>query len=231
MLYQLRHPGALLGIAAALLLGLLLHDLAQTALARRFGDDQPARAGGASLRLAPHVEPFGAVCAVVLGWGWGRPLPLDERWRARRWRVAASLVAGPLVYLLLAVAGAALVRVVVAPFGGSGASLEVDRGVVALATTWAALLVVSLLPVPPLDLGRAVLALAPQTLGWQRARLQLEERGIGAVIALAVLLLPRLLPQLPDVVGQLLRPLLDGLGALVGVGGLGAIAGLLLELP
>jgi len=222
VLYQLRHPGTLLGIALALVVGLLLHDLAQTLVARATGDETPTRAGRAAPRLLPHVDPFGAVAAVLVGWGWGSATPLDERWRARRWRVVLALGAGPATYLLLAFLGALFVRLVVTP---DQVLQELPgRFCLALTFTWAALAVVSLLPVPPLDGGRVVLALAPQTLAWQRIRQQLEERNLGTVVALVLVVVPRLFPGFPDVVAQLLSPLLDGLGGLVGVRGLGSTA-------
>lgn len=222
VLYQLRHVGALLGIAAALVLGLVLHDGAQTLAARALGDDTPVRAKRLTAGLGPRTDPYGAVAAVVVGWGWGTPVPMEQRWRARRGRLAITLMAGPLTYLGLTLLAVLALRYVVDPvrlleeFPG--------RACAALAYTWGALVIVSLLPLPPLDGGRTLFALAPQSLGWQKARDQLEGRNLGLVLALVVVLVPRLFPGFPDVVGQLMPPLLDALGSLVGAADLGAAA-------
>lgn len=220
MLYQLRHVGALLGIVVALLVGLLAHDAAQTVVAGAGGDRTPREQGRLRLPLRHHVDVFGAVAAVIAGWGWGSPVPLDLRWRARRRRVALALLAGPAAYLVLTVLGVLLVRTVgpeqlLGEFPG--------RFLAALTWTWGALFIISLLPVPPLDGGRILLVLAPPTPGWQRARFQLEERNVGVALALAVVLLPRLFAGFPGVVEQLMPTLLDGLGAMVGATGLGAL--------
>lgn len=223
MLYQLRHLGALLGIAVALVVGVLLHDAAQTLTAQAAGDRTPRQQGRLTPRLGPHLDPFGAVAAVLLGWGWGSAVPMDERWRARRGRLALALAAGPATYLLLTV----LAALALAPIAASPTQLLTEfpgRFCAALAYTWGALFVVSLLPVPPLDGGRIVLALAPPSVGWQKARYQLEERNIGLIVALVVLLLPLLFPRAPDVVGQLMPALLDGIGSLVGQPSLGLLA-------
>jgi len=213
VLYQLATPAALAGILVALAIGLVVHDAAQTFAAQALGDRSARAAGRAAAGLGRRLEPFGAVAAVIAGYGWGSPVPMDSRWRARRWRLAGALAAGPLAYLLLALVGVALLR----PVGGGQASLTTF--LVSLALTWGAQFIVSLLPLPPLDGGRIMLALAPPTLGWQKARYQLEDRNLGVATALAVVLLPRLFQGLAgaDVVRQLAPQVLRGLGRLVGL--------------
>jgi hypothetical protein len=58
--------------------------------------------------------------------------------------------------------------------------------------------------------------LAPKTEGWRNANIKLSEGNWGIGILLALLLLPVLI-GFPSVVGQLVPPLLRGLGGLVGV--------------
>jgi Zn-dependent protease len=52
----------------------------------------------------------------------------------------------------------------------------------------AALGVLTLLPIPPLDGARILWAYAPRTHGWQQARYHLEERSIGIGLCLLLLL-------------------------------------------
>jgi Zn-dependent protease len=210
VLYHLDSLSALLGIGIALVAGLLVHDAAQVLAARALGDPTPLRSGRLTWRLPPHVEVFGAVAAVIVGYGWGAPVPMAERWRARRWRLAGALLAGPVSYVILAVLGVVALR------ASLGHGTLVPNACLFAAATWCALTVVSLVPLWPLDGGRIMFALAPPTLGWQKARYQMEERNIGIAVALALALLPRLFTGLPDPVGQLADDLLKGLNSLAG---------------
>jgi hypothetical protein len=209
VLYHLDHVTALLGVVVALIGGLYVHDVVQVLLARALGDRVAAGSGRLTWRLAPHLEVYGAVCAVVAGYGWGAPVPVDDRWRGRRRRVVLTLLAGPLCYVILAVAALALIRAGVGsavriPGAGvivSGSGAEV---LLAAAATWCGQAVLSLVPLPPmLDGGRALFAWAPVTRGWQQARYQMVERNIGLVVAIGLVLLPRLFSTLPDPVASL----------------------------
>ena len=72
-------------------------------------------------------------------------------------------------------------------------------------------LALSLVPLPPLDGGRLLFALAPRSPGWQKAEYQLDERNIGIAVLLALLLIPLGGPQalLPVLLDTLAGPLLD----------------------
>ena len=69
----------------------------------------------------------------------------------------------------------------------------------------------SLVPLPPLDGGRLLFALAPRSAGWQKAEYQLDERNIGIAVVLALLLIPLGGPQalLPVLLDTVVGPLAD----------------------
>jgi hypothetical protein len=77
--------------------------------------------------------------------------------------------------------------------------------------------VISLIPVPPTDLGRVIFTLGGNSIGWQKWRYQLEERNIGLVIVLALLLLPIAITGFPAVVNQLAPEIVGGLSKIVGL--------------
>lgn len=162
---------------------------------------------------------------MIVGWGWAEPVPMNDRWRARRFHVVAAVLARPLVYALLALAALAGLRALDATVGVSlsGFQLQVEtlngfgsQVVFAMAVGFAALCVTALIPCPPTDLGRVIFTLGGQTLGWQKARYQLEERNWGVGIVLGLILIPVLFPGFPSWVGQLAPQLLIGLGNLLG---------------
>jgi hypothetical protein len=170
---------------------------------------------------------------VLMGYGWAEQVPLNDRWRARRFHVCAAVLARPVAYALLsvgAIAGAKAINVAYAvgvdriPKGIAGtltATGSVQESFPAefllqMAVIFAALCVISLIPLPPTDLGRVIFTLGGNSMGWQKARYQLEERNLGLAIVLALLLLPILFTGFPSWVGQLAPQLVHGLGAIVG---------------
>lgn len=214
MLRELAHPDYLLGLVLAVLVGLFGHNLAQAWAARALGDPTAAREGFLRPRWR-QLEPLGVVAAALTVGAWGFPskVPVETRFRRARPRAAAILLAGPVVLVLLTLVGVGVSQAV-APAGlNSGAFAY--HAAVAYSTSIGGLTVVSLLPFPPLALGRALWMWAPTTAAWSRARLALEEESIGSIIAFAILLLPVLFTGLPDVVGQLEPTLLRHLDALL----------------
>lgn len=197
MLYLLRRPSELLGVALALLVGIVAHAAAQALAARAVGDRLPAANGRLSLDPRRHFDPFGVIVMLISGVGWNKPVPLQEpRFRGARGRYVLAVLAGPVTNLVLAVLGLVGLRLVGTTFlfavdprtpfhpPGFGEVLLFE-----LAVVNAALGVLSLVPIPPLDGARILWVLAPKTQGWRTARYHLEERNIGLGICV-VLFLP-----------------------------------------
>jgi Zn-dependent protease len=225
VLYALGDPFSLLVLVVAFLVATTLAGLVSSLAASRAGDRTPAAEG----RLRPdprrHVDPFGAVAALLSGVGWAKPVAVP--YRASRGATLRITLLGPLVCLL--VAAACLVGFGVLGGGVLGATVDLVRdGIPAgsgLSYAERALLLfglvhlfvglVSLVPLPPLDGGRLLFARAPQSEGWQKAELYLVEKNLGLLAVLLLLLLPLggprpLLQELLNVVGQPIVRLLTG---------------------
>lgn len=221
MLYALAHPASLLVLLTSFVVGMTLHGWVQALVAYRLGDRRVGHEG----RLRPdprrHLDPFGAVAAAISGLGWARPVELPDR--RRRGAVLAVALSGPLVNVILGLACLLGWRFAFGP--GSlprefsyllqhGITLDNHVASLSLLLVGAQQLylgVLSLVPLPPLDGGRLLFALAPRTHGWQRAEHQLVERNIGIAVVLALLLLPlgsAGLPLLLQVLDSVLVPVL-----------------------
>jgi len=202
VLYALRHPLALIALLAGFLAGVIAHGVAQALVARRLGE--PFLGGGRRL-LDPrrHLDPFGAIAAALAGPGWGTSPELGRlRMRSPR-RYAGALLAGPLANLVLAAvgiggfllaggAGFVLDGSVVAP-GVRGSLLPGSAAQTVLLLFGVenlAMGLLSLVPLPPLDGGRALFALGPRSPGWQRAEYTLSEQNWGILAVLLLLVLP-----------------------------------------
>jgi hypothetical protein len=224
VLFVLDQPATLLGLALGFVVGVYLGTAAQSLVARALGDPMPIRSGGLKATPRLRVSAFSAIAVALAGWGWAEQVPMNDRWRARRFHVVAAVLVRPLVYALLCLATLAGVRVLDVLVGlrlDRGPQIETSGGFVqdlvfAVAVSFAALCVTALIPVPPTDLGRVVFTLGGQSLGWQKARYQLEERNFGVGIVLALILLPVLFQGFPSWVGQLAPQLVIGLGNLLG---------------
>jgi hypothetical protein len=225
VLFFLTKPAVLLGLLIAVVVGSYLGTAAQALTARALGDPLPIRNGWLKPQPKRQISVYSAIAVLLAGWGWAEQAPMNDRWRARRFHVVTAVLARPLVYALLCLASIIGVR---AAGVGIGTSLSGTQPVIetsgsfgvdllfAMATGFAALCVTSLIPCPPTDLGRVIFTLGGQSMSWQKARYQLEERNFGVGIVLGLLLLPVLLSGFPSWVGQLAPELLKGFLNLLG---------------
>jgi Zn-dependent protease len=216
VLYALGEPLSFVVLIASFLVAVTLHGWVQALAAGRAGVRRTAD-GRTQPDPRRHVDPFGAVAAAIAGVGWARPVePPDRR---RRGALVAVLLSGAAANLVVGFAVLAAFRVVAgAVTGASVVQLQYGVGLAPLPTllllfglmnVYVGLL--SLVPLPPLDGGRLLFALAPRTSGWQKAEYQLDERNIGVAVLLALLLIPLGGPQalLPVLLDTVVGPLVD----------------------
>ena len=161
--------------------------------------------------------------AAVSGLGWGVPVEIPRRHAGSAVLVA---LAGPAVNLALGAAALLTFGIVYGGVDIAAPSLLVQRGsesggqpvelaLLLVGLSQLALGVLSLVPLPPLDGGRLLFALAPRSRGWQQAEYRLVEQNIGLAVVLALLIIPLggpqpLLPQLLDLVLAPLTKVLTG---------------------
>ena len=220
MLYALGDPVSLVVLVLSFLVAVTLHGWTQSVVAARAGDRRSVALGRTRPDPRRHVDPFGAVGGAIAGVGWARPVELpDRRQRGRLVTVLLSGAAANLALGLVALVGFRLVggrvtgtTVQLLQYGaGAGLGDLLPRALLLFGLMNVFVGLLSLVPLPPLDGGRLLFALAPRTSGWQKAEYHLEERNIGIAVVLALLLIPlggpqALLPVLLDTVGG---PLLD----------------------
>ena len=216
MLYALRDPVSLVLLVLSFLVAATLHGWVQAVVAARTGDRRAAMAGRTRLDPRRHLDPFGAVAAAIAGVGWARPV--DPPNRRRRGALVAVLLSGAVANLVAGFAALVAFRLAggTLPFASVGMLQAGVRGedVLLRALLLFGLMNVfvgalSLVPLPPLDGGRLLFALAPRTAGWQKAEYHLDERNIGIAVVLALLLIPLGGPQalLPVLLDTIVSPL------------------------
>lgn len=174
---------ALAGIVLGMLAGITTHEFSHAAVADQLGDHQPRALGRVSLNPLRHLDPLGTALLVLVGIGWGKPVPVNiAALRSGRTGMALVAGAGPVANLVVAL-GLALIYRVADLAGAGGAVLQL----VYVATVVNLLLaILNLIPIPPLDGFGVLIALVPPRWEYSIRRYQ----GYGVVLLLLLLILP-----------------------------------------
>lgn len=151
------NPLAFIIIAAALVLSMTARSYARAVTADRLGDSTPRRYGQLTLNPLAHIDPLGLVFLLIIGFGFGKPVPINTA-ALGRWGNLWVALAGPLTNLVIALLCALLLRFL-------PASTLLDTVLGAVASVNVMLAVFNLLPIPLMDGSRILAALAPNTLG------------------------------------------------------------------
>jgi len=94
-------PGILFTIIVVVF-SLSLHETAHAFAAYKLGDSTARNMGRMTLNPAKHLDPFGAICMMLVGFGWANPVPINTRnFKKPRRDMAISSLAGPLSNLIL----------------------------------------------------------------------------------------------------------------------------------
>lgn len=159
-------PAAFVGFIVAIVLGITVHEFMHAYVAHRLGDDTGRLLGRMSLNPMAHLDLFGSLLLVLAGFGYGKPVPVNEsRLRGGRTSWAAVALAGPAANLAIAALCAIPVR-----FGGAdilgGDYFTILESIVFYNCV---LGLFNLVPIPPLDGSRVVYALLPprQAYSWR----------------------------------------------------------------
>lgn len=138
-----------------IIIGLSFHEFAHAAVAYSLGDQTPKLQGRVTINPMAHVDPFGFIALIFIGFGWGKPVqinPMNFK-HLRRDGVLVGL-AGVTMNLILAVVFMGLFKIMVMLMPEFFSTYM--GGVVATIFYFVVriniiLMIFNLLPVPPLD--------------------------------------------------------------------------------
>lgn len=78
LLYLLQSPLDLLAVVIGfLVVGITIHEFAHAYVADRFGDPTARTMGRVSLNPIAHLDPIGTIIFFIVGFGWGKPVPIN----------------------------------------------------------------------------------------------------------------------------------------------------------
>lgn len=152
--------------AAAILLAISIHEAAHGFAAYKLGDYTAKSMGRISLNPFRHLDPIGALCMLVFGFGWAKPVMVNPyNFKNRKRDTALVSLAGPVSNFVMAFLAIALfklfvvVSIPISPFADilfsffrSVAFLNIGLGLF------------NLIPIPPLDGSKIFLPLLPDRL-------------------------------------------------------------------
>lgn len=174
-----------------IVVSLTFHELAHAFVSYKLGDPTAREEGRLTFNPLKHIDPIGFIMLLIFGFGWAKPVPVRLRWYKHPKRdFALTALAGPVANLVLALLGALLLPLsallyfyfnnVFTDWLVSFFNLFIYMNV--------GLAVFNLIPIPPLDGSRIVMAFLPD-----RAYITVLKYERYISIALMVLIITGLL--------------------------------------
>lgn len=165
-----------------------VHEFAHGYVAYLLGDPTAKNAGRLTLNPISHLDPIGALCMVVAGFGWAKPVPINPMFfRNRKRDTAIVSFAGPLANIALTFVS----TIIYVPCfwlyiksGGNAGLWFVVNTLRNLAMLNISFAVFNLIPIPPLD-GSKILSTVLPTDAYMKL-LEIERFGFPVLILLSI---------------------------------------------
>ena len=161
MLLSAIASGSIVQILTSILASLFLifcvipvHEFAHAWVAYKMGDNTAKLRGELTLNPLNHIDPLGAILLALIGFGWGKPTPINVRnFKNPKKGVLLTAIAGPVSNLLL---GWLLIFILtifehVSFLNGTAFGIGLTMFLYISAQLTVYLAVLNLLPVPPFD--------------------------------------------------------------------------------
>lgn len=146
---------------AVVFLTMPVHEFAHGFAAVKLGDSTPRWQGRLTLNPLAHIDYVGALCIILFGFGWAKPVQIDARnFKNPKTGMAVTALAGPLANIIVAFVSLLLINVVWL-FPQSEILLYISMFLGYIASINVSLAVFNLIPIPPLDGSRLLSALLP----------------------------------------------------------------------
>lgn len=162
------NPDFILINIPVILFALTIHEYSHALIASRLGDDTARQLGRLTMNPIKHLDIFGTILMVLVGFGWAKPVPVDTRnLQNPKKDMLFIALAGPASNLILALISGLSIRYFAQYLvtGGSILNFGIIFQVLTLTLVYnTALAVFNLLPVPPLDGSRIIYGLLPRKL-------------------------------------------------------------------
>ena len=182
-----------------ILFSLSFHEAAHGYIASKMGDPTARNMGRLTLNPLKHLDPIGAICMLIFGYGWAKPVPISTRnFDNPRKGMALTAIAGPISNLILGVISSILYVIAGIVYFKAAGNVS-ENVLLVLDIVWVlfyisaflnfALMAFNLIPVPPFDGSRFFYYFLPQK--WYFGVMKYE-RTIMIVVLVGFLALSRM---------------------------------------
>ena len=169
---------------AAILIALTVHEFSHALAAHCLGDQTAKRAGRLTLNPIAHLDLMGFVALVLIGFGWGKPVPFNPyNLRFQKWGSTLVAFAGPASNIISVVVFGTILKYTHTLLPEGNLLIEF---LVLLVVLNLVLFLFNLIPIPPLD-GSKFLLSALAAPKYFRIRLILESRGPMILLLIIIL--------------------------------------------
>ncbi|MGF6273842.1 Zn-dependent protease [Massilia sp. UYP11] len=173
--------------ALPVLFAITLHEAAHAYAAKYFGDNTAYSQGRMSLNPLVHVDIWGTIVIPIMMYlftpfvfGYAKPVPVEfDRLRNPKRDMAWVALAGPIANLIMAALWLLFAALLV--FFGVNETFPRRMAEAGILTNLL-IMAFNLLPIPPLDGGRVLTSMLPNSLAWKFARI--EPYGFFIVLGL-----------------------------------------------
>lgn len=165
------NPAFFIVLALGTALAISIHEAAHAFVAQKRGDPTAAMLGRTSINPLVHLDPIGSIMILFAGFGWGKPVPVNDSRLKHKYDIILVALAGPVSNFLLAALFSLVVR-----FSTTTSITDVLSLFIFINLS---LMLFNLIPIPPLD-GSKILRLFLPNSAYQ----QLEQYGFLLIIVL-----------------------------------------------
>ena len=189
LLFQ--NPQIFVLVATALIVSISIHEFSHAFAAKFLGDPTAKNMGRLTINPKAHLDPMGTVFLLLVGFGWGKPVPFNPMNLKNPKRDSALIsLAGPLSNLILATTLSLILRFV--PVGDLIATFLYTAILYNLMLGF-----FNLIPLGPLDGNKIMFGILPNRLAVQWVDFQ--RYGIYILMFLVLF----------NLIGKILGPLVD----------------------
>ncbi|GEM45028.1 site-2 protease family protein [Deinococcus cellulosilyticus] len=200
-------------VVAAIMMSFIIHEWGHAYAAVLEGDQTPRFDGRLTLNPAKHIDPFGFLLILLVGFGWAKPVITNPSRYKHKWGDLFVSSAGIIMNLILALICLILLRIVLSSGVGGEFMQTLVQALTMIAYMNVSLAIFNAIPIPPLDGSHILLNLLPRNMQFQWRQAMYSYNN--TFLLLIALMLNYYV--LGNPLGKLIYAAFRGLATLVGV--------------